>query len=173
MKEVKNEDIVDLFSQELTKKQRKEEKKIACLRAKEKRKLLKKEKKLEKLEDIEFAKKIEENNLEEDNVLDVLKNNESLTRSKINEKINKKHYFLNFILGLFIVLLLITSCDYFIYNILKEKEIKLIITSSLLISLSIFYILSIIIKKEQIKKFFQILSTISITAYMCYQLFII
>lgn len=174
MKDIKNEDILDLFNQELTNKQRKEEKKIAKLRAKEKRKQLKKEKKLEKLEDIEFAKKIEENNNEEENILDLLKPSESLTRTKINENIGpKKHYFLNFLLGLFIIVLLITSCDYFVYTILKEKELKLIITSSLLIALVIFYILSIIIKKESIKKIFQILATISIASYMAYQLFII
>lgn len=165
MNEVNDKDVVDFFTEELTKKEKKEQKKII----KNKKAKAKRERKLEKLEDIEFAKKLEEKNKN-----DFVPN--EITREKINEEKNveiKKHHFLNFLLGLFIIVLFLTSCDYLIFSILKEKDIKLIITSSLLCFMAITYILSIIIKKEGPKKFFQILATISITLYMLYQLYII
>lgn len=163
MNEVNDKDVVDFFNEELSKK----EKKIKKMKKKQQKKKVKKEKKLEKIEDLEFAKKLEEKN--KDDIYEI-------TKEKINIKPDnkiKKHPFLNFLLGLFIIVLFLTSCDYLIFNILKEKELKIIITSSLLFVLAITYILSIIIKKEGIKKFFQILATISIAAYMLYQLYII
>lgn len=163
MNEVNDKDVVDFFTEEMTKKQKKEQKKLN----KNKKKQAKKEKQLEKLEDIEFAKKLEEKDNE-----DIISN--VVTREEIHiEKNNKKHPFLNFLLGMFIIILFLTSCDYLIFNVLKQNDIKLIITSSLLCVLAITYILSILIKKEGIKKFFQILATISIAAYMLYQLYII
>ena len=165
MNEVNDKDVVDFFTEELSKKEKKEQKK----KKKDKKKQAKKEKELEKIEDLEFAKKLEEKNKEE--IIPT-----EITREKINVEKNiivKKHPFLNFLLGLFIIVLFLTSCDYLIFNILKQTELKLIITSSLLCFLAITYILSIIIKKEGLKKFFQILATISIAAYMLYQLYII
>jgi len=157
-----DKDVRDFFSEELNKK----EKKLQKQREKERKKLEKKNKKLEKKEDIEFAKQLEEKNKEE------LEMTRSLKFS-FNVKNEKKYPILNFFLGLFLILLFLVSCDYFIYSILKETNIELIITSSLLLALSFFYILSIIIKNERAKKIFQILATISIGAYMIYQLFII
>ena len=157
-----DKDVRDFFSEELNKK----EKKLQKQREKERKKLEKKNKKLEKKEDIEFAKQLEEKNKEE------LEMTRSLKFS-FNVKKEKKYPILNFFLGLFLILLFLVSCDYFIYSILKETDIELIITSSLLLALSFFYILSIIIKNERAKKIFQILATISIGAYMIYQLFII
>lgn len=176
MKDV-NEDVIDLFNEELSRKQRKEEKKLAKKKAKLKKKQVKKEKKLEEIENIEFAKKIEEKKYNADEIEDNKTINEIpvlKTREKLNEDIIKKRYpFLNFLLGFFIIILLLTSIDYTVYSIIKENNLEKIITSSMLCILSFFYILSIIIKKEGIKKFFQILATVSITAFMCYQLFLI
>lgn len=179
-----NNDVVDLFQEELDKKQFKEEKKIAKKVAKEKKREKKKLKKLEKIEDEEFAKKLEEKPVEEeikiekDNVLeDIIKERSTRVEKNIIEDSEiskeKKHTFLNVILTISIIILLIVSGDYAIYNILKQKDLEIIINSSALCLLSIFYILSIIINKKGLKKFFQILATLSIAAYMCYQLFIV
>lgn len=178
MKEVDNS-VVDLFHEELNKKQRKEERKIARIKAKEKKKQAKQQKLLEQVEDIEFAKKIEQK-YSEDNQEKTITNElleikkEQTTRTKLNEKKTiKKHPILNFFLGLFLIILCITSIDFLIFSVLKEKNMELIMTGSLLCILSLFYILSIITKKESIKKFFQMIASLAITAYMCYQLFII
>ena len=160
---IEDKDVVDFFSEELSKK----EKKLQKQKDKEKRKQEKKNKKLEKKEDKEFAKKLEEKNKDSD-----LEMTRSIKFSFVEKK-EKNYPILNFFLGLFLIILFLVSCDYFIYNILKESDLKIIITSSLLLSLSFFYILSIIIKNERAKKTFQILATISISAYMIYQLFII
>ncbi len=161
-------DVVDFFTEELSKKEKKLEKK----KEKERKLKEKKNKKLEKMEDIEFAKRLEakKNNDE------LSSNSLEMTRSNLfnsNIKKEKKYPILNFILGLFLIILFLVSCDYFVYSVLKEKETEIIVTSSLLCCLSICYILSIIIKKEPIKKSFQILATISIATYMAYYLFIV
>lgn len=174
-----NNDVVDLFQEELDKKQLKEEKKIAKKIAKEKKRNQKKEKKLEKQEDEEFAKTLEKKNtedeivIEKENVLDEIIKEKTTRLEKNNVEIVKKHTFLNILLTISIIALLVISCDYAIYNIIKQKDMEIIITSSALCLLSIFYILSIIIKKTGFKKVFQILATLSIVAYMAYQLFII
>lgn len=165
-------DVVDFFTEELSKKEKKLEKK----KEKERKLKEKKNKKLEKMEDIEFAKRLEEKKSEKNEDIDLNHNSLEMTRSNLFDfdiQKQKKYPFLNFVLGLFLVILFLVSCDYFIYSVLKEKDLKIIITSSLLCCLSICYILSIIIKKESIKKIFQILATISIVAYMGYCLFII
>lgn len=167
-----DKDVVDFFTEELNKKEKKLQKK----KEKERKKLEKKNKRLEKQEDIEFAKKLEEKKLEKEEEFNTPSNNLEMTRANLfNFDIpkEKKHSFLNFILGLFLIILFLVSCDYFIYSVLKEKDLEIIITSSLLCCLSIFYILSIIINNVVIKKIFQILATISIAVYMLYYLFII
>lgn len=167
-----DKDVVDFFTEELNKKEKKLQKK----KEKERKKLEKKNKRLEKQEDIEFAKKLEEKKLEKEEEFNTPSNNLEMTRTNLfNFDIpkEKKHSFLNFILGSFLIILFLVSCDYFIYSVLKEKNLEIIITSSLLCCLSIFYILSIIINNVVIKKIFQILATISIAVYMSYYLFII
>ena len=146
-------DVVDLFEEEMIKEDKKELKKIQ----KEKKKEKKEEKKLEKFEDEEFAKMLKEENKEE---------------PARHEKKEKKYTFLNILLGISIIILFLASSDYAIYNIIKGKELEQILTSSALCITSIFYILSILIKKPGIKKFFEILATLSIASYMCYYLFI-
>jgi len=162
MKDVENENIVDLFSEELSKRERKQEKKIAKMKAKEKRKQDKAMKKLEKMEDIEYAKKLKEK--EQQN---------GIVEAPIKKEKNNKHPFLNFILGLFMIILFLVTLTYLFYNVFKETNLEQIINSSILCTMVLFYELSILISKTSIKKFFQILATISITLFMCYHLWII
>ena len=147
-------EVVDLFEEEMMKEDKRELKKIQ----KEKKKEKKQEKKLEKFEDEEFAKMLKEEK----------KDKEEPTY----EKKEKKHTFLNILLGISIIILFLASADYAVFNIIKGKELEQILTSSALCITSTFYILSILVKKEGVKKFLQILATLSIASYMCYYLFI-
>lgn len=172
-----SKDVIDLFEQEVNKKEFKEDKKIAKRVAKEKKREKKKEKKLEKIEDLEFAKKLEEKKesdiINKDDLITEKTTTETYTRSELNVNKKIKTPILNFFLVISVIILFISSVDYAIYNIIKEKDLEIILTSASLCLLAIFYILSIITKNIKVKKFFQILATISISAYMCYQLFII
>ncbi len=169
------EDIIDLFEEEKNKRELDEEKKIAKKALKEKKREKRKEKKLEHKEDKEFAKIVEEKKMEATKEMDTESLNKLKTRRERNENISiptEKHPFLNFLLTISIIILLVSSCTYAIFNIIKEKELETILTSSALCLMSIFYILSIIIKNIKAKKFFEILATLSIASYMAYFLFI-
>ena len=84
------------------------------------------------------------------------------------------HPILNFFISVFSLILIVISIDYFLYNTYTNYvDLKTMITSIILVLTVITYLLSIIIKKESIKKFFQILSLILFTCYMGYYLFII
>lgn len=170
------EDIVDLFTEEVNKRELNEEKKMAKKALKEKKREKKKEKKLEHKEDIEFAKKLEEKKMEITKEMDTKAFKDLKTRQSKHENIsfekNERHPFLNFLLTISILILLVCSVDYAIFNIIKKKQLETILTSSALCGMVVFYILSIIIKNIRAKKFFQILATLSIAGYMGYFLFI-
>lgn len=153
MKDVKNNEVIDLFREELNKKQKTEEKKIAKMRVKEKKRENKKLKNLEKLEDLEFSRQIRFNN-----------------KSDIKKE---KYYILNSLIFIFSLFLLIIGIDYFTFNIIKGNDLEQIITSSILCLMIIFYLLSIIIKNGRIKKWLEIISILFITLYMFYNLYII
>ena len=170
------EDVVDLFTEEVNKRELSEERKMAKRALKEKKREKKKEKKLERTEDIEFAKKLEEKKQEQTKEMNTQALKKIRTRREknefIGEEVKERHPFLNFLLSISIISLLVCSVDYAIYNIIKAKELETILTSSALCGMVLFYILSIIIKNVRAKKFFQILATLSIAGYMGYFLFI-
>ena len=169
------EEVVDLFTEEVNKRELNEEKKMAKRALKEKKREKKKEKKLEHKEDIEFAKIVEEKKMEATKEMDAEALKKLKTRRERNENIDvsvERHPFLNFLLTISIITLLVCSVDYAIFNIIKEKELETILTSSALCGMVVFYILSIIIKNVRAKKFFQILATLAIAGYMGYFLFI-
>ena len=195
----KNIDVVDLFDEEMNKKDKRIERKVEKARIREQRKEEKRKKRLEKEEDSNFQKYLEkvkeEKGIEEtieispkveDVIIDPIipdvpipvKEKKSFDIQEIIpdisvSKVPKKHPFLNFLIVLFSVFLFVVSVDFIIYNTYTNYvDFKTMITSIILVSTVIFYILSIIIKSEGIKKFFQILSLILFTCYMCYYLFI-
>ena len=163
-------EVVDLFEEEMLKEDKKEMKKIEKEKSRQKRY----EKKLEKMEDEEFAKMLKEEKKENPTEPIVEEKNEVINEITNEEDTHKekKHPFLNFLLGLSILILFLASSDYAIYNIIKGKELEQVLTSTALCITSVFYILSIIVKNSVIKKIFEILATLSIAAYMCYYLFI-
>lgn len=203
----KNVDVIDLFDEEINKKDKKLEKKIEKARLKEEKKEAKRKKKLEKQEENGFDKyleKIKEEKVIEEavevkpKVEEVIKEpfipdvpvpvkikpeeniDNELTRrittiSEIKEfHVEKKHPLLNFFIVLFSIILIVISCDYLLYNTYTNyTDLKTMITSILLVSTVISYLLSIIIKKEGTKKFFQVISLILFSCYMGYYLFII
>ncbi len=169
------EDVIDLFEEERNKRELSEEKKIAKRALKEKKREKRREKKLEHKEDIEFAKIVEEKKMEATKEMDTEALKKLKTRRERNENIDiskEKHPFLNFLLTISIIILLVSSCTYALFNIIKGKELETILTSSALCGMVVFYILSIIIKNIRAKKFFEILATLSIAGYMAYFLFI-
>lgn len=203
----KNVDVIDLFDEEINKKDKKLEKKIEKARLKEEKKEAKRKKKLEKQEENGFDKyleKIKEEKVIEEavevkpKVEEVIKEpfipdvpvpvkikpeeniDNELTRrittiSEIKEfHVEKKHPILNFFIVLFSIILIVISFDYLLYNTYTNyTDLKTMITSILLVSTVISYLLSIIIKKEGTKKFFQVISLILFSCYMGYYLFII
>ena len=71
------------------------------------------------------------------------------------------------------ICLIVLSTDYIIYNAtINYKDLKTLITSSILIVTIFFYILSLMIKKDGVKRFFQVMSLLSFIIYIAYQLFI-
>lgn len=191
----KNIDIVDIFDEEMNKKDKKLERKVEKARLKEQKKEEKRKKKLEKEEDSEFQKYLEKVK-EEKNTLVVSSNQVSeipdvpvpVKPKKEIDDFTKRipiipnenvislehHPILNFFISVFSLILIVISIDYFLYNTYTNYvDLKTMITSIILVLTVITYLLSIIIKKESIKKFFQILSLILFTCYMGYYLFII
>ena len=156
------ENIIDLFSNEVNKKKKKEQKKIEKFKKKEEKKKAKEEKRLAKIEDKAFAlkqKKEDEMNK---------KNNNPSNRSY--ETPSTVQFLGDAILGLFSILVILSSIGYNIYEYFNDSLD--IIYGSLLLFTSISFVLSMVIKKEGIKKFFYILSSISLTLFVGYQLFI-
>ena len=191
----KNIDIVDIFDEEMNKKDKKLERKVEKARLKEQKKEEKRKKKLEKEEDSEFQKYLEKVK-EEKNTLVVSSNQVSeIPDVPVPVKPKKEiydftkripiiptenvislehHPILNFFISVFSLILIVISIDYFLYNTYTNYiDLKTMITIIILVLTVITYLLSIIIKKESIKKFFQILSLILFTCYMGYYLFII
>lgn len=203
----KNVDVIDLFDEEVNKKDKRLERKIERARLKEEKKEAKRKRKLEKQEEDGFDKyleKIKEEKVIEEaveikpKVEDVIKQpfipdvpvpvktkpevdmDNDLTRkittiSEIKEfHPVKKHPILNFFVVLFSIILIVISGDYLLYNTYTNyTDLKTMIISIILVSTVIFYLLSIITKKEGPKKFFQIISLILFSCYMGYYLFII
>lgn len=182
---MKNTDVVDLIDEEINKKDKKLEKKIEKERLKELKREEKRKKKLEKEEDSgfdEFLEKIKEeksifassNTVDIDRIPDVpapIKNNKMDVESK---SIKSNHPILNFFVVFFSLGLFVISIDYLVYSVYTNYvNITTMVINCILVSTVIFYLLSILVKKESIKKFFEVLSLILFICYMGYYLFII
>lgn len=172
-----NVDIIDLFDEEVKKKEQKKLKKINKQKEKDKKKRDIYLKKLEKQEDVEFENYLKQLHSQ---------NEEKPTKKEANEKIVKnidvekttehteKHPFLNALLIIFSICLIVITADYVIYNsITNFKDIYTMINSIILALTILFYILSLLIKNIKVKKVFEILSIIVLILFMAYHLFII
>lgn len=158
----KNIDVVDLFSEEVNKKDKKLNKKVLRSKKRELQELEKKNKLLEIKENIEF-----------DSYLKKVKQARGLDNelNKKEKKVIKKEYpFLSFLINTLSILLLVVSFDYLFYNIFSN--FKDMINSSLLVSMVIFYLLSIKISNNRFKKICEIISLLLIIVFMSYHLFI-
>lgn len=193
-----NETLIDLFSDEVNKKKKRDEKKLEKLKRKEERKKQKEEKRLAKIEDKAFALKqkkedelkkqeeklrqAEEKNIEDSfNIIEEKIEEEKDIQSDLNDifmmKENIKNYneptMLEFlsdtIFGFFIITIILTAIGYNIYEYLN-KSLD-IIYGSILLALSVTFAISLSVKKQGFKKFFTIISSILFTIFICYQLF--
>lgn len=151
MSKIETSDLVDIFKEEAKKKAKKDIKKEK-----------KKEKKLEKKEDIEFKKltKIKENKKEEKKE-DVDKRNTSILA-----------FLYDTMFGFFLVLLFFCT-SFFIFLTIKDNVNKEIIIKSCLLGIGIFsYIISLITKKPNLKKFMSMVSSLTICGLMVYLLYL-
>jgi hypothetical protein len=192
----KEDNVIDIFTEEMSKKEKKLEKKMEKARLKEEKKKKKTDKQLENEENEGFKEYLEKWKSEKmietpvkevpipvkkdstENLLENIKmpeKKDSTENLLENTKLLKKrHPFLNFLIGMLSIILLVIGIDYVVYNtITNYVDIQTMINSILFIGMIIFYLLSIVIKKEVAKKSFQILSIIMMILFMSYQLFII
>lgn len=158
----KNIDVIDLFNEELDKKEKKLDKRVFKSKQKELKKLDKKKKMLELKEEMEF-----------DSYLKKIKKTRGLDNEleiKNNKEIKRNYPILNFIITSLSVILLVVSFDYLFYNIFSN--FKDMINSILLVSMVIFYLLSILFQNIRIKKICQIISLLLVISFMSYHLFL-
>ncbi|MBP3766313.1 MAG: hypothetical protein J6G98_03955 [Bacilli bacterium] len=181
---MKNIDVVDLFSEEVNKKQKNLDKKVEKMRIKEEKKKEREAKRFEKEEDHnfkEYLKKIKEEKLVEIPNVQKEFRNDHINISSIEKMLNdhkepemqeKKHLSTPLIIILS-VCLIVLSTDYILYNAtINYQDLKTLISSSILVTTSVFYIFSMIIKKDSVKRFFEVMSLLSFISFMTYQLFI-
>ena len=155
MSKIDSNDLIDIFKEEITKKNKKEIKKQK-----------KKEKKLEKQENIEFeklAKKAEEIEKKQE-----VKKVEIEPKKKKNKDKNESVFLFLYdtIFGFFLILLLFVTIGFIGITIYKNNSFKTIIQLSLIGVFAIFYILSMVCKKEGIKKFASIIANAAICTEM-------
>ena len=157
-------DIIDLFDEEQKKKEVKHNRRIEKQKEKEKKKNSKELKRLEKKEDLEFENYLKQMQKKEEN---------PVTKVVFEEK-KESHPVLNFFLVLFVIGLIVVTADYVLYNtIINYKSFEIMINSIALAIVVFFYLLSIAIKKISVKKFFEILSIISMIGFMLMHLFVV
>lgn len=157
--------VVDLFKEELKKSEKKEKKKLDKLKKKEEKKKQKEEKRLARIEDKAFElKQKKEDKLK--------KEQENRIKKVTMDKTPSTGSFLyDTIFGFFLIIILLASIVYNIYGYIN-KTLDLA-NGILLLLISVNFVLTLCLKHENTKKFFSILVSISMAAFVCYQLFII
>lgn len=179
MGKINSEELIDIFKEEVTRKEKKEKKKKK-----------REEKKLEKLEDLEFKKlaeskeeiketpKVVEEKIPEPKVIkqETLQDTMALKRQEKHKKNYSSLTVISFlfdtIFGFFLILLLLMGgvfVGYMLCHSLTKETIFKVITLG---GFTIFYIFSMIIKKEGLKKFCALVSSILISLFMAYTLYI-
>lgn len=157
------EDIVDLFSNEISKKEKKEKKKIEKFKKKEEKKKALEEKRLAKIEDKAFALK-----QKKENEMKKLEDTKNITITSSTPSVSQ--FLSDTLIGFFSIIILLSSIGYNVYEYLQGSLD--IIYGSLLIFVSLTFVLSMVTKNEKVKKVFYVLSSISFALFVCYQLFI-
>lgn len=157
--------VIDLFKEELKKSEKKEKKKLDKLKKKEEKKKQKEEKRLARIEDKAFElKQKKEDKLKKEQEKNVKK-------VKIDETPSTGSFLYDTIFGFFLIIILLASIVYNIYGYIN-KTLDLA-NGILLLLISVNFVLTLCLKNENTKKFFGILVSISMAAFVCYQLFII
>ena len=91
-------------------------------------------------------------------------------------ELKKEHHVMSFLYNAFFsfitILLFLTSIGNILYTYYYNKSNNNLINAGIIISISLFYMLNAFIKKDGAKKFFGILTSISIMAFVSFNLFI-
>lgn len=168
-----NNDIVDLFAEEVNKKEKKLNRKIEKEKLKEEKRKKKKELELEKQEDKEFSEFLEK--IKEEEIIEVPVKNKELKENKVEElfedKPVKKNKASKVIIIIFSILLIVVSLDFAVYSVMDKANLKFIINNLILVLTIFFYLLSI--HKEKGKSVYQIFSIIGFICFMLYNLYVI
>lgn len=176
MSKINSSELIDIFQQEMTKKNKKE--------AKKKQKL---EKKFEKQENLEFekiakeelkkqieAKKkqtlIKEETKETEN--QTKKARETKKETSLKEPITVHHFLYDTTFGFFLILLFLCTFGYSGFLLYSSFNTNNIIKSSLLVLFALSYIFSLTIQKTTVKKLAAMISSIAICLLMVFLIYI-
>jgi uncharacterized membrane protein YcjF (UPF0283 family) len=170
MSKIDANELVDIFKEEVTKKAKKEIKNQK-----------KKEKQLEKKENLEFErlakqqekKEAEEKNkeIEKETNREIQKENEPKIEDAKKE-MSVFAFLYDTVFGFFLILLCLCTIGFGVFSIMKSKSYSTIIQVSLLSVFTLSYVISMTSKKEGMKKFTAILSSLAICLFMVYIFYI-
>ncbi len=179
-----NTELQDLFSEELSKKEAKDRKKLEKFRRYEEKRKIKNERKLEKKENREFQKRIDELKFEPkeeittrserrelEETKELMKELETLKRQPELERLEKqeKGSFLGEVfLGLGVVGLILLSADYVLFCYLKNQDE--LISAGILVGTTISFALALTVQHKGARKFFSFLACVAFIAFMAYQI---
>ncbi len=100
------------------------------------------------------------------------KNNENFPISSLESTSSSPSFFSNVVLGFFLSLLVLCTSGYSLFLLRTGFEKKTGIKCILLMTFSIFYLLSFLSKKQSTKRFCAILSSIAISLLMVFLIYI-
>lgn len=167
-------DVIDLFDEEINRREKNIDKKVNKMRIKEEKKKEKERKKFEKKEDQEFdeyLRKMKSSKMNDD-IIDIKSVERKLFETDDNTNY-EKHHVSTVIIAILSICLFVLGADFVLYNaILNYKDLNTLINNIILIVTIIFYLLSLVIKKDGVKRTFQVLSLLMFIVFIGYQLFI-
>lgn len=163
MGKIDSSELVDIFKEEMSKKKKKEVKMMKKL-----------EKKMERQENIEFEKitREEKRKQMEKEMTRHKENKENFPISSLESTSSSTSFFSNIALFFFLSLLVLCTSGYSLFLLRTGFEKKAGIKCILLMTFSIFYLLSFLNKKQSTKRFCAIISSIAISLLMVFLIYI-
>lgn len=182
-----NTELQDIFSEELSKKEAKEHKKLEKFRRQEEKRKAKKERELEKRENREFQKRIDQLRIEpkEERATRSERHEPEVTRELMQELVTLKRQpeverlekqekgsFLGEVfLGLGVVGLILSSVDYILFCYFKNQQE--LVPAGILAGTTVFFALAVTVQHKGFQKFFRFLACVAFIGYMIYQMIFI
>lgn len=191
--------MADLFEDDKPKKKTREERKLEKIKAKQEKleqKKIETDKILRQDDEIKFTKvddkvatikditEIEKKSFEKEKTSDFktsfnkLKTDDIAKRTESKPKKEKKkisviEFLYDTLFGFITILLFLTSVGYLGYSYYKDNNVNSLIIGGLLVIASLFYMLSMFIKNDRLKKIFAIITSLALMGFMAFELFMI